>query len=43
MDVLAFGDGNLYSYRAGVLYATIGPQPVVLAVVQALLAPGLMP
>jgi len=37
-DVLAFGDGNLYSFLAGALYAAIGAQPVVLAVAQALVA-----
>src|SRR5207245_2510031 len=36
--VLAFGDGNLYSFLAGALYAIFGHTPVLLAVVQALLA-----
>ncbi|HEX8967666.1 MAG TPA: glycosyltransferase family 39 protein [Chloroflexota bacterium] len=35
--VLAFGDGNLYSFLAGVLYAMFGHQPLVLGVVQAVL------
>jgi hypothetical protein len=37
-DVLAFGDGNLYSFLAGVLYAAVGHRPLVLAAVQAVLA-----
>jgi hypothetical protein len=36
--VLAFGDGNLYSFLAGALYASIGHQPLALAVMQAVLA-----
>jgi hypothetical protein len=36
--VLAFGDGNLYSFLAGALYASIGHQPLVLGVIQAVLA-----
>ncbi|HEY3058337.1 MAG TPA: glycosyltransferase family 39 protein [Chloroflexota bacterium] len=35
---LAFGDGNLYSFLSGVLYAAVGHQPLVLAVVQAVIA-----
>lgn len=37
-DVLAFGDGNLYSFLAGTLYASIGHYPLLLGVVQAVLA-----
>jgi hypothetical protein len=37
-DVLAFGDGNLYSFLAGAVYASIGHYPLALAVVQAVLA-----
>jgi hypothetical protein len=37
-DVLAFGDGNLYSFLAGALYASIGHHPLVLGVIQAVLA-----
>jgi hypothetical protein len=37
-DVLAFGDGNLYSFLAGALYAATGHHPLVLAAVQAVLA-----
>jgi hypothetical protein len=37
-EVLAFGDGNLYSFLAGALYALAGHAPVLLAVVQAVLA-----
>jgi hypothetical protein len=37
-DVLAFGDGNLYSFLAGVLYTGVGHRPLVLAAVQAVLA-----
>lgn len=37
-DVLAFGDGNLYSFLAGVLYAIVGHRPLVLAAVQAVVA-----
>jgi hypothetical protein len=37
-DVLAFGDGNLYSFLAGSLYAVFGHAPMLLAVVQAALA-----
>jgi hypothetical protein len=37
-DVLAFGDGNLYSFLAGALYASVGHQPLLLATVQAVLA-----
>jgi hypothetical protein len=36
--VLAFGDGNLYSFLAGALYAIFGHAPVLLAAVQAVLA-----
>jgi hypothetical protein len=36
--VLAFGDGNLYSFLGGALYALVGHQPLALAVVQAVLA-----
>jgi dolichyl-phosphate-mannose-protein mannosyltransferase len=35
---LAFGDGNLYSFFAGALYASFGHYPVLLAAVQAILA-----
>jgi hypothetical protein len=34
----AFGDGNLYSFVAATVYVAIGHQPVVLAIVQAVLA-----
>lgn len=37
-DVLAFGDGNLYSFLAGAFYAVVGHRPLVLAAVQALVA-----
>ena len=37
-DVLTFGDGNLYSFLGGVLYAAVGHRPLVLAAVQAVLA-----
>jgi Dolichyl-phosphate-mannose-protein mannosyltransferase len=37
-DVLAFGDGNLYSFLAGSLYALVGHAPLLLAIVQAVLA-----
>jgi hypothetical protein len=37
-NVLAFGDGNLYSFLAGAIYATLGHQPLVLAAIQAVLA-----
>ena len=37
-DVLAFGDGNLYSFLAGTLYATFGHNSFLLAAVQAVLA-----
>ena len=36
--VLAFGDGNLYSFLAGTLYTTFGHAPLLLATVQAVLA-----
>jgi hypothetical protein len=36
--VLAFGDGNLYSFLAGTLYALVGHHPIILAVIQAVLA-----
>lgn len=36
--VLAFGDGNLYSFLAGALYALFGHAPMLLATVQAMLA-----
>lgn len=36
--VLAFGDGNLYSFVAGTTYALIGHQPLALGVLQAALA-----
>jgi hypothetical protein len=35
---LAFGDGNLYSFLAAVIYLIFGHQPVALAIVQAALA-----
>ena len=35
---LAFGDGNLYSFLAGALYAVVGHSPATLGVVQAVLA-----
>jgi hypothetical protein len=35
---LAFGDGNLYSFLAGALYALVGHSPAALGVVQAVLA-----
>lgn len=35
---LAFGDGNLYSFLAGTLYAALGNAPLALALVQAVLA-----
>ena len=35
---LAFGDGNLYSFLAGTLYAVVGNAPLALAMVQAVLA-----
>jgi len=37
-DVLAFGDGNLYSFLAGAVYAAIGHIPLALAVLQAVIA-----
>jgi hypothetical protein len=37
-EVLAFGDGNLYSFLAGTLYASIGHHPLLLGIVQAVLA-----
>lgn len=37
-DVLAFGDGNLYSFLAGVVYAVTGHHPLLLATVQAVIA-----
>jgi hypothetical protein len=37
-NVLAFGDGNLYSLLAGALYAAVGHHPLVLAGVQAMFA-----
>jgi hypothetical protein len=36
--VLAFGDGNLYSFLAGAVYASIGHYPLALGVIQAVLA-----
>ena len=36
--VLAFGDGNLYSFLAGALYAIFGHTPLLLATLQAVLA-----
>ena len=41
--VLAFGDGNLYSFLAGALYAVFGHTPVLLAMVQAVLAAFMAP
>src|SRR5713226_7738718 len=35
---LAFGDGNLYSFLAASVYLVVGHQPLVLAVVQAVIA-----
>ncbi len=35
---LAFGDGNLYSFLAASVYLLVGHQPLVLAVVQAVIA-----
>jgi hypothetical protein len=35
---LAFGDGNLYAFLAGALYALVGHSPAALGVVQAVLA-----
>jgi hypothetical protein len=35
---LAFGDGNLYSFLAATVYLVAGHQPLVLAVVQAIIA-----
>jgi Dolichyl-phosphate-mannose-protein mannosyltransferase len=35
--VFAFGDGNLYSFLSAAVYALVGYQPLVLAVVQAIL------
>jgi hypothetical protein len=35
---LAFGDGNLYSFLAGALYALVGHSPTTLGVLQAVLA-----
>jgi hypothetical protein len=35
---LAFGDGNVYSFLAATVYLVVGHQPLVLAVVQAVLA-----
>jgi 4-amino-4-deoxy-L-arabinose transferase-like glycosyltransferase len=40
---LAFGDGNLYSFLTGVVYTLVGHQPIVMAVVQSLLAACLAP
>ena len=40
---LAFGDGNLYSFLAGTLYAIVGHSPVALGVLQAVLAALAMP
>jgi hypothetical protein len=37
-SVLAFGDGNLYSFLAGAIYASIGHNPRAMGVVQAVLA-----
>jgi hypothetical protein len=37
-DVLAFGDGNLYSFLAGAVYAAIGHNLLALGVIQALLS-----
>jgi hypothetical protein len=37
-NVLAFGDGNLYSFLAGAVYASIGHYPLALGVIQAVLA-----
>jgi Dolichyl-phosphate-mannose-protein mannosyltransferase len=41
--VVAFGDGNLYSFMGGTLYAVLGHLPMVLAVVQAALASAAVP
>src|SRR5258708_29389341 len=35
---LAFGDGNLYSFLAASVYLVVGHQPLLLAVVQAVIA-----
>jgi hypothetical protein len=37
-QVLAFGDGNLYSFLAGAVYAAIGHNLIALALIQAVLA-----
>jgi hypothetical protein len=37
-NVLAFGDGNLYSFLAGAVYVSIGHYPLALGVIQAVLA-----
>ena len=37
-SALAFGDGNLYSFLAASVYLLVGHQPLVLAVVQAVIA-----
>lgn len=36
--VVAFGDGDLYSFLGGVVYAVAGHRPLVLGAVQAVLA-----